>query len=202
MKPQLQSSFSKLPDHKFIKTNSLVAITIYFIISSIFLTYGIITSSTSFLLSVSVVFTGIFFFTFIEYIFHRFVYHSGKDYMDEKNWQFKVHGIHHAFPKNKNILALPLILAFVILSIFYSLFYLTLGNLANFFFPGFLSAYALYLYIHYRIHTSMAPKNVFRYLWVHHHKHHHISQNKAFGLTSPFWDMIFNTMPPKSQRTN
>ena len=103
MKPQLQSSFSKLPDHKFIKTNSLVAITIYFIISSIFLTYGIITSSTSFLLSVSVVFTGIFFFTFIEYIFHRFVYHSGKDYMDEKNWQFKVHGIHHAFPKNKNI---------------------------------------------------------------------------------------------------
>ncbi len=144
---------------------------------------------------------GLLFFTFIEYIVHRYLYHSGEDYKDEKNWQYKIHGIHHAIPREKHYLAMPLILALVVAGILFGLLYLGLGNYIYFFFPGFLSGYAIYLYIHYTIHTKTPPKNSkLKYLWTHHNIHHYKDDDKAYGVSSPLWDYIFGTMPKKQDR--
>ena len=146
---------------------------------------------------------GMFVFTFVEYVLHRFVYHSGPDYMNPNNWQYKAHGVHHAYHKDKDRLAMPLPLALIVSGLFFILFYEIMGLRAVAFFPGFIIGYSLYLYIHYKVHTSKPPKNFFRFLW-HHHLKHHVDKHDhtAFGVSSPLWDIVFGTMPDKSLKIN
>lgn len=188
--------------NKLARTNSLFAIRLYIVISIGVLIYGIIEFHSGVIQELFFLLLGLLIFTFIEYIFHRAIYHSGKDYLDEKNWQYKIHGVHHLHPKEKDLLAMPVPLAIFISSVLFILFSILFKNLVYFIFPGFLLGYSLYLFIHYKIHTSRPPKNVFKYLWKHHHIHHHLHDNKAFGLSSPLWDIIFGTMPPKRLQKN
>lgn len=203
--------FRAMSDHKIFKnpileklskTNSYVAITFYIVTAGIMCVYGMKTYEINVGLVVVMVLFGLLVFTLLEYLFHRFVYHSGDDYKDQKNWQYKVHGVHHTYPVQKDLLALPIPLAIVVASAFFFLFYWPLGHLNFFFFPGFLLGYAGYLFVHFKVHTSRPPNNMLKYLWKHHHIHHYKYENKAFGVSSPFWDLVFNTMPPKDLKKN
>ena len=40
-----------------------------------------------------------------------------------------------------------------------------------------------------------APKGFFNFLWANHAVHHYKDQTKAYGVSSPFWDYVFGTMP-------
>ncbi len=182
------------------KTNALFAIGVYVTISIVIFTYGV--NDLSYGLGQSLMFfvAGLLFFTFIEYLMHRFLYHSGRDYMEESTWQYKMHGVHHQHPRDKKTIAMPIPIAFILAAIFYGLFYLTMGRTALVFFPGFFVGYALYLFVHYLIHSIKPPDNIFNYLWLHHHLHHHQLDDKAFGVSSPLWDVVFGTMPPKKYR--
>lgn len=182
--------------NRFIKTNSLVVIRVYVGIAVLMTLIAYYRHHKNILLQIMLFLLGLVIFTLVEYLMHRFVYHSGPDYMDPGNWQYKSHGVHHQHPRQKDLLAMPLPLALLLLGLFFGLFYLLLGYNAFFLFPGFALAYAAYLYAHYKIHSSPAPKNFLKYLWKHHHRHHHKHPNKAYGLTSPLWDFIFGTIPP------
>ena len=85
----------------------------------------------------------------------------------------------------------------VLSSFFFFLFKLIMGNFAFAFLPGFVVGYAAYLWVHYMVHAFQPPKNFFKILWVHHGIHHYKDQENAFGVSSPFWDVIFGTMPKK-----
>ena len=61
-------------------------------------------------------------FTLIEYLAHRYAYHSG-EYRVEGHWQYKVHGYHHDFPKDEERLVMPIWLAFILLGLFFGVFY-------------------------------------------------------------------------------
>lgn len=193
---------SKNKTYKPQKTNSLLAIGVYIFMSTCVLTYGYFNIKTSVGSTLFFLVLGLLLFTLIEYIMHRFVYHSGKNYKDEANWQYKVHGIHHAYPKNKDLLAMPIFLAILLGSLFFFIFYMIFGYYTYFFWPGFFLGYAIYLFIHYIIHTQKPPKNIFRYLWKHHAYHHYLYEDKAYGVSSPLWDIIFRTMPPKKRIHN
>lgn len=189
---QTKSKYFKIP-----KTNSLVAVSLYMVLGFCALVYGVLNIEAGPWSKVVLPFAGALFFTFIEYVAHRFLYHSGEDYTNEANWQYTMHGVHHVHPNDKGLLAMPILLALVLAAAFFGLFYLAMGDLAYFFWPGFLMGYATYLYIHYTIHARKPPNNIFGYLWKHHLLHHHIYDDKAFGVTSPLWDYVFRTMPPK-----
>lgn len=60
--------------------------------------------------------------------------------------------------------------------------------------------YAIYLFIHYVVHARKPPKNFLKYLWTHHSLHHYVFEDRAFGVSSPLWDIIFKTMPPKIEK--
>ena len=60
---------------------------------------------------------------------------------------------------------------------------------------GFMVGYASYLYIHYAIHIIKPPKNFLNVIWKHHNLHHFVDSEGAFGVSSPFWDHVFRTMP-------
>lgn len=179
---------------RFTRTNFPVVITTLVILSLSIFSYGIIEIELKIILQMGIFFLGFLFFTLAEYLIHRFIFHSG-EYTNTQKWQFKIHGIHHATPQDKERLALPLPLAIVISGVFFFLYWNVMGKYSFFFFPGFLFGYAFYLVIHYLIHTKRPPRNVFRFLWKHHHIHHHKNDNQAFGVTTPLWDIVFNTMP-------
>ncbi len=143
------------------------------------------------------------FFTFIEYIAHRKLYHMGTAGSARKvRMQYLMHGVHHDHPRDKKRLALPPLVSIVLASAFMGLFRLVLGPSGIAFGGGFMTGYACYLMIHYAVHTMNPPKNLFGILWKHHNLHHYVGDEGAFGVSSPLWDHIFGTMPvdPKAKR--
>lgn len=140
---------------------------------------------------------GLIVFTFVEYLAHRFVFHLHPKTERQEKFAYTVHGVHHDYPKDKDRLAMPPILSVLLASIFFGFFWLLMGNLVYGFLPGFVMGYASYLWVHYMVHAFKPPKNFFKILWVHHGIHHYKDPENAFGVSSPFWDVIFRTMPRK-----
>jgi len=140
---------------------------------------------------------GLLSFTLVEYIMHRFVFHLAPKNEKQEKFAYTVHGVHHDYPKDKDRLAMPPLLSILLSTGFFFLFKLLMGNLAFAFLPGFVVGYASYLWVHYMVHAFQPPKNFFKVLWIHHGIHHYKDPENAFGVSSPFWDVIFGTMPKK-----
>ncbi len=145
---------------------------------------------------------GLFFWTFAEYMLHRYLFHWVTEAKWSQRFHFIMHGSHHQYPRDKERLLMPpvpgLIMASVLFGIFYLVFWafgapkLTFG-----FFPGFFTGYLLYSFVHRATHVMRPPKR-FRKLWMHHSLHHYRYPDKAFGVSNTLWDRVFGTMPPKS----
>ena len=138
---------------------------------------------------------GYFAFTLVEYLMHRFLFHMDESTETRKRVVYTMHGVHHDHPRDKDRLAMPVPLSLAIAFVFFLLFRLLMGDLVFGFLPGFLMGYAIYLGIHYMVHAIQPPKNFFKILWVHHGIHHYKQQERAFGVSTPFWDHVFRTMP-------
>lgn len=142
--------------------------------------------------------------TLVEYLVHRHFYHMGTGSPRRARLQYIFHGVHHEHPRDKKRLALPPVMSIVLASSFIGLFRLTMGLYGFAFGGGFLAGYATYLLAHYAIHVYSPPKNFLRVIWKHHHLHHFVGDTGAFGVSSPFWDHIFGTMPedPRAKKVN
>ena len=182
---------------QFAKSNPFYIVLLFAALSIFLFIYMFGANDATILLKLLVFSLGVLGFTFVEYAFHRFLYHSGEDFKKEGNWQYLIHGVHHNYPNVKQILAMPILLALGIAAVFFGIFYLIMGIWCFYFFPGFILGYAVYIFIHILIHTQPTPNNFFRYLWKHHHLHHYRYEDKAFGVSSHLWDVVFRTMPPK-----
>ncbi len=153
---------------------------------------------SNFWLSAAVFFLGFVSWTLAEYLLHRFFFH-----ITEKQSPFfakiahTIHGIHHDYPNDYSRLFMPPVPATLFMGAFFAIFYLIMGTAVFVFLPGFLLGYLCYAYTHFKIHQAKAPKKL-KWLWTHHLKHHYQDENKAFGVSSPFWDMIFQSLPSKS----
>lgn len=140
---------------------------------------------------------GLLVFTLVEYIMHRFLFHLEPHSPAQERFAYKVHGVHHTYPKDKDRLAMPIPLSLLISTAFFFFFKLLMGHYVFGFLPGFLVGYTAYLGVHYAVHAFQPPKNFLRVLWIHHGIHHYKDPDNAFGVSSPFWDKIFGTMPKK-----
>lgn len=176
------------------KNNAFFVITTLAFISLSILIFGIVKIKLLVISYVALFLSGTFVFSLVEYLIHRYIYHM-EEYINPKRLIFKIHGLHHITPRDKQRLVLPLLLCLPLAAIFFFTFWLIIGNYVLIFFPGFLMGYSCYLTIHYFIHTTKPPKNFFKYLWEHHLLHHYKDDSVAFGATSPLWDIIFGTMP-------
>lgn len=142
---------------------------------------------------------GLFFFTLVEYLMHRYLYHIPATTERKKKIAYTMHGVHHDYPKDKSRLAMPPVLSLLIASILFILYRAVLGDLVFGFLAGFLVGYAGYLAVHYSVHAFKVPNNFLKTLWYHHSIHHYREPDRAFGVSSPLWDVIFRTMPRKTQ---
>jgi sterol desaturase/sphingolipid hydroxylase (fatty acid hydroxylase superfamily) len=186
---------------KLSRTHISVPLTIFSVYAVCLLYWDVTHTSLSRTTTVTLFFTGLLSFTFVEYLVHRYVYHIGTNTEWKKKFQYNAHGVHHEFPKDKDRLAMPPLLSITISTILLLFFRLVMGDFAFAFLPGFLVGYAYYLSVHYMVHIYQPPKNFLRALWVNHSVHHYKDGDVVFGVSSPLWDYVFGTMRLKNKIT-
>lgn len=136
---------------------------------------------------------GVFFWTFFEYIAHRFIFHWVSENKKVQRFAYVLHGNHHEFPRDRARLFMPAVPSLIISSALLGIMYLIAGNTAFIFFPGFILGYLLYASMHYAIHAWKPPFPWLKPLWRNHHLHHYANEEKGFGVSSMFWDKVFGT---------
>lgn len=181
------------------RTHISIPISIFVVISTVLLFYAFKYTTLPGYLIPLLFLSGFLFFTLIEYLVHRFVFHMEPTSNFKKKIQYNMHGVHHEFPKDKDRLAMPPLLSITLAVIFFVIFYSLMNTKVFGFLPGLLTGYASYLFVHYIVHAYAPPKNFFKELWVNHAIHHYKDNSTVFGVSSPLWDYIFGTMPPKKK---
>lgn len=137
-------------------------------------------------------FLGWFSWTFLEYMFHRFVWHSKRSNKGNSKTDTSNHLYHHQHPSEikmtsltRSLLAIGCLLLAVI-SIFKHN-YLTIIT-------GFICGFTFYNFTHWLLHQKFSerlfPKKV-RY----HIYHHCRYPDKCFGISISWWDDLFGTVP-------
>jgi len=138
--------------------------------------------------------SGMLFWTFFEYIMHRFVFHWVAESERARKVVYVLHGNHHHFPRDKERLFMPPVPSLILASIIFLIMYWTMGNFVFVFFPGFILGYLMYGTMHYAIHAWNPPFKWMKPLWRNHHLHHYKDEHAGFGVSTTIWDRVFGTM--------
>ncbi len=137
---------------------------------------------------------GIFIWTVIEYVLHRFVFHYQPPGELGAKLHFIFHGVHHDYPNDSMRLVMPPVVSIPLATLFYYLFsYLIPGAAFHPFFAGFLIGYLCYDMLHYAIHHAPMKGKFWMTLKTHHLKHHFKDPDNGYGVSSPIWDIIIGT---------
>lgn len=136
---------------------------------------------------------GIFFWTFFEYLMHRYVFHFVSENPRMQRISYVMHGNHHEFPRDRQRLFMPPVPSLIIASIIFFVMYAVVRTYVTAFFPGFMLGYLMYGSMHYAIHAWAPPFKWLKPLWRNHHLHHYKNEQKGFGVSTHFWDVVFHT---------
>ena len=140
--------------------------------------------------------TGFSAWTFIEYILHRFYWHS----KNSRSAIAQTHHYHHSHPTE---LVVTLTHRIIMTMILFSVCWLA-AYLNNYFtwVAGFIAGLIAFFLMHKFLHLKMGQR-VFKRLVRYHIYHHCKYHSTCYGVTVPWWDDLFKTVPkdPKiSQR--
>lgn len=139
---------------------------------------------------------GLCVWTLVEYCLHRFLFHLDfylPDHPLALSLHFLMHGVHHYLPMDRYRLVMPptlfVLLAFPFYKLIFSVFpfYWACSG-----FAGGTLGYILYDVTHYLLHHTKLPKCL-QELKTYHLEHHYKNYQLGFGVTSRFWDVIFDT---------
>ena len=176
------------------KTHPLVIWGLYFPLICFLLYYSNIRLEFSELRIAATFLAGIFFWTFFEYMMHRFVFHFVAESERAQKIIYILHGNHHHYPRDKERLFMPPVPSFILATIIFSLLFSIMGKNVFMFFPGFVFGYLMYGTMHYAIHAWNPPYKWMKPLWRNHHLHHYKNEEKGFGVSTTLWDRVFGTM--------
>ncbi|KAF2011007.1 Inositolphosphorylceramide-B hydroxylase [Aaosphaeria arxii CBS 175.79] len=141
---------------------------------------------------------GLGIWTLVEYILHRCLFHLDEHLPDNRvglTLHFLLHGIHHYLPMDKYRLVMPPTLFVALAAPFWKLahcvfFYNWYAAVSVY--SGGIFGYICYDLTHYFLHHRNLPP-WYRELKKYHLKHHFADYQNGFGVTSRFWDWVFNT---------
>ena len=137
---------------------------------------------------------GMIFWSLTEYVLHRYIFHFNAKTEFGKKIHFIFHGVHHDYPSDSRRLVMPPSVSIPLAVFFFFLFSYTIGEVMVYpFFSGFIVGYLFYDITHYAIHHFNMHNKFWLAIKNHHMLHHYQDPDKGFGVSSPFWDMIFAT---------
>ncbi len=139
-------------------------------------------------------FGGLLLWTLVEYVMHRFFFHTAPRGPLGIKVHFLAHGVHHFDPFDGTRLVFPPLAGFGIAAVLYALCDLLLpSGLACAVMAGLLTGYLLYDMSHYVSHHGKIRDPWFRFLHRYHAAHHHRDPDALFGVSNPLWDLVFRT---------
>jgi sterol desaturase/sphingolipid hydroxylase (fatty acid hydroxylase superfamily) len=146
---------------------------------------------------------GILFWSLVEYLLHRFVFHLEPDSRWGRRLHFVIHGVHHDFPHDPMRLVMPPSVSVPLAIGFWVLFRAVLGpEWALPSFAGFLFGYLVYDMGHYHMHHHRSKNRLSLALRRYHYRHHFQQSDRGFGVTTPVWDRVFRTTPVVRRRSS
>jgi len=159
---------------------------------------------------------GMLFWSLLEYVIHRFVFHPPQWVEEETravtaslgpqeavipalpSWRhrfyFLVHGVHHDYPNDSRRLVMPPSVSIPLAVVFFFLFQWAIGPLTPAAFAGLVGGYLAYDTTHYLTHHSPGKTALGRYQKKRHFRHHYYDSTRNFGVSSPLWDVLWGTM--------
>jgi dihydroceramide fatty acyl 2-hydroxylase len=139
---------------------------------------------------------GYVFWTLCEYWGHRTVFHFEPEQGIGARLHWMIHGVHHDHPNDPRRLVLPPAFAIPLALLFLGLFVLVLGRpLAWPVAAGFYLGYVLYDSLHFALHHTRPKSRIGRRLRELHMRHHFEDHERGFGVSAPWWDVVFRTRP-------
>ncbi|AEO71102.1 d9d5b1a6-4d72-4567-98f5-29a6266c37e9 [Thermothielavioides terrestris] len=172
-------------------------------------TYGVYLASKGFsnpLGEVACLVGGVFLWTLVEYLLHRFLFHIDYYLPDNRvgiTVHFALHGIHHYLPMDKYRLVMPPALFIVLATPFWKLAHVIFfwnWHIATAVYCGGVFGYICYDMTHYFLHHQNLPL-WWKQLKKYHLEHHFLDYENGFGVTSPFWDIVFGTeLVPRTKK--
>ncbi|KAJ3367791.1 fatty acid alpha-hydroxylase [Kappamyces sp. JEL0680] len=146
---------------------------------------------------------GLFSWTLIEYSLHRFLFHLDDLLPDHRVFltlHFLLHGIHHYLPMDRLRLVMPPALGFALAYPIWSLYVFLFPNgVGQGLISGAMTGFVMYDMMHYYVHHAKPYFNHMKEMKSYHLDHHYKNANMGFGITSKFWDRVFNTVLEKDK---
>jgi sterol desaturase/sphingolipid hydroxylase (fatty acid hydroxylase superfamily) len=177
------------------KTSPQMIYSIYVPLIVAMLAYSLLKLNVTWYIVAGYYFGGMLFWTFFEYLMHRFLFHAHPEGERMQKVIYTTHGVHHEFPRDKERLFMPPVPSLILASILFALFYVVLRVNTLQFFPGFVTGYLMYGTMHYAIHAMAPPFKFMKSWWRYHHLHHYKDDHSGFGVSSPLWDYVFGSVP-------
>jgi len=136
---------------------------------------------------------GIFLWTLLEYVIHRFSFHFTPRGRISAVVAYLIHGVHHAYPEDHRRWVTPLTLSVPIAVALYFAFRVVLGTYVNPVGAGVAIGYLAYDLTHYFIHSRPGKSKISKFLRTYHMQHHYATPERRYGVSTPFWDYVFRT---------
>ena len=137
---------------------------------------------------------GYFFWTLAEYWIHRVIFHFEPDSGIGARLHWMVHGVHHDHPNDPLRLVMPPAASIPLAILVVGAIFLIAGDVHG---PavaaGFLIGYLIYDEIHYALHHHTPTTRLGKRLRELHMRHHFQDDEKGFGISAPYWDVVFRT---------
>ena len=144
---------------------------------------------------------GYVFWTLCEYWGHRAVFHYEPAQGIGARLHWLIHGIHHDHPNDPMRLVLPPALSLPLAAGFWALFIASLGmEVGCAACAGFFTGYLIYDMLHFALHHARPTSRLGRWLRELHMRHHFEDDERGFGVSVPYWDIVFGTYTRRRER--
>jgi len=175
------------------RANACAGLAADIFISLLLLGAGLWRNQDGVVVAASIICCGLIFFSFVEYSFHRWLFHTATGPLAQG------HRMHHENPTGYD--ALPFFVPPLAMSALAGLVATVAPTSFALLLSGALAAgYAAYGCGHTAVHIWRFRRTFLR-SWAAKHHIHHYHPDKNFGVTTPIWDIVFGTRYAPARET-